>query len=64
MFGIIKEHMGRKTGILGLVLFPVTLILGPLWAGFVHSTWLPMLLVYGGAVLAGGFISSSTRDQK
>lgn len=36
---------------IGLMFFPLTMVAVPVWAGFAHSYWFPLILIYGGGMV-------------
>jgi hypothetical protein len=50
--GIISHAAGFWGIVGGLFLAPITFVAAPLYAGFEHGDWFPLILNYGGSVVA------------
>ena len=48
--GIVVQNLGFIGGAIAFVLFPVTLVFAPWYEALAHSSWFPLLLVYGGGI--------------
>jgi hypothetical protein len=46
----IYEQFGFSGAIGAFFLFPVVFVLTPFYMGFADSNWLPLILIYGGAI--------------
>jgi hypothetical protein len=50
---IVHESVGFWGFVVAFVVFPVTFVAAPWYALFHWGTWLPLLVSYGGVILAG-----------
>ena len=51
-FGIVQDGLGTIVAIISLVLAPFLLGLAPWYAAIFQADWFPVLLVYGGGIIA------------
>lgn len=54
--GIISSVAGFWGIVAGLFLGPITFVAAPLYAGFEHGNWFPLILNYGGSLAAMALI--------
>lgn len=54
--GIISDAAGFWGIVAGLFLGPITFVAAPLYAGFEHGNWFPLILNYGGSLVAMALI--------
>ncbi len=50
--GIVTDALGFIGGVIAFALFPVALAFAPWYAALAHENWFPLLLVYGGGIVA------------
>ena len=50
--GIISDQLGFWGIAAALFLGPITFLAAPFYAGFEHGNWFPLILNYGGGVIA------------
>jgi hypothetical protein len=50
--GIVIDAVGFIGGVIAFALFPVTLAFAPWYAALAHGNWFPLILVYGGGIIA------------
>jgi hypothetical protein len=55
--GIISDVAGFWGIVIAIFLAPVTVVAAPIYAGFEHGDWFPMILIYGGGI-TGAFLSA------
>ena len=58
--GIIAKAAGFWGIVAALFLAPITFLAAPLYAGFVLEDWFPLILNYGGGVLAMALIGTGS----
>jgi len=51
-FGIVQKALGTIVAVISLVLAPALLGLAPWYSGFFLGEWFPLLLTYGGGIVA------------
>lgn len=52
-WSIVKEVLGPVVAFLGLLIFPIVLIVSPIYAMIAWGRWFPLVLVYGLGFLVG-----------
>ena len=55
--GIVHKLAGFGSVIIAIVLFPLTLIVTPIYAIIADANWLPFILIYGGTIVGVTFFS-------
>ena len=53
---IIYQNFGPFFAFLSIFVFPITLMIAPLYTLFVNGSWLPAVIVYGCVALYIGFL--------
>ena len=56
-FGIVKQALGIVGAIIAIFLFPITLAFAPWYAGLVLDNWQPLLIIYGGGIVASAALA-------
>lgn len=56
-FGIVKGALGTFWALVSLFFFPFLLGLAPWYEGLANGDWFPLVLVYGGGILASILIT-------
>ena len=51
--GFIYEQFGYSAAFIAFFIFPAALTLTPFYMGFEDSDWFPLILIYGGFLIAG-----------
>ena len=59
-FGIVKNAAGTVVAVISLFLAPALLGLAPWYAGLALGDWFPLLLTYGGGIVAYGLFAIGT----
>lgn len=54
-YGFLFNKLGFIFGVITVVIFPVTIIVAPLYEGFSQDNWLSFILIYGGILGVGIF---------
>jgi hypothetical protein len=53
-FEIVRNGLGLFVALLSVLVAPAVLALAPFYAAFAQGDWEPLLLVYGGGIIATG----------
>lgn len=54
--GIIVDHLGFIGGVIAFFVAPFTLAFAPWYEAIANSNWFPVLLTYGGGIVATIFV--------